>query len=398
MGGFILVRNNSLQKQIKSGEISDIGVKDFLPFGTGNGSGLGQIINDLLPGENDNREDQENQKKSNLVAQNIAGSTVVERADEIAGPTGKDKDGKDIFETTPAIRYVLKENGYVYDYLPKYKKSYLISDTSVPHVSFATFSPDGNQILFQYLAQDLVTEKSVLGTLGTGSVVILPDNIISFSFSNDGQFAYVRATTNGANFIIRNKSEIESIVYSSPIKEWNIQFLGNEILATTKASEVSPGFSYIINTTTNKANKLFGEEKGLTTKASLLGGYILKAITLDSGPSLSLYNVKTGALSNLGKLGLTEKCSFSKDETILICAVPRNFENKLYPDSWYLGEISTNDGIVQYSTANLNEKILNNLTDETGEEVDVWQTFINNAGNIITFTNKNDMSLWSYEE
>jgi hypothetical protein len=103
-------------------------------------------------------------------------------------------------------------------------------------------------------------------------------------------------------------------------------------------------------------------------------------------------------LSSINKLGLTEKCSFSPDETILIWGIPKDFVNKLYPDAWYLGEIATNDGLVRYTTENLNERVLPNVSSEVGSNIDTWEIGINNAGNIMTFINRNNMSLWLYEE
>jgi hypothetical protein len=212
----------------------------------------------------------------------------------------------------------LQENGYVYDYIPKYKKSYLISDTQIPKVSFAYFSTDGNDVLFQYLDGDLATEKSVLGRLGVNNITILPDNISSFAFSPEGEFAYFKKTNTGGSLVLISKNGAETTLYNSPISEWHVQFMLNDMLITTKASELAPGFSYIVNKSTKKVTSLWNNIIGLTTKASPKGNYILRSESTTAGPKLSLYNTKNGTLSSINKLGLTEKCSFSPDETILI--------------------------------------------------------------------------------
>lgn len=403
MGVFLIIRQISLKKQLKDGNIPEIVAKDFLPFGSSNNGGGGiipGIIKDIF--NNRNNTNNTNDGITNHLTKihaDVAGSMIVSIDDEIAGPTGVDNNGKNIYDTIPALRYVTKENGYVYDYVPKYKKSYLISDSPIPKISFAHFSPSGNTILFQYLESDLKTEKSILGTLGKQDLTVLPNNIISFSFSKSGKFAYVQKAGIGARFIVKNTNGKESIIYESPLTEWNVSFLGeDQLLITTKPSEYVTGFSYIINIDNKTTNRLWSGITALSTKSSLNGNFILRGETEQQGPQLSLYNVKTGNMTKLNKMGLVEKCSFSEDETILTCATPKHFENRPYPDDWYLGIIKTNDGIMRYTTANNNSRVLTSLFDEIDKEIDVWEIGINNSGNMTSFIDRSTMTLYLYEE
>lgn len=399
MGLFLLLRGISLKKQLNTGEISEIGVRDFLPFGSsGNGGVLQNILDGIGIGDGNN-EISPTIKHVEKIANSVAGMKMIVVPDEVAGPTGKDKEGNDIYEYIPALRYVTSENGYVYDYVPKYKKSYLRSDTPIPKVSFAHFSMDGNSIIFQYLDGNLSTEKSVLGTLGSQNVYLLPDNLLSFAFAPDGKFAYVRKSDNGSIFMLRDTKGVESALYSSPLTEWNISFLGSQkLLITTKASEQFDGFAYILDIPTKKLSRLWNSVPGLTAIASVNGNFILRAETIASGPILSLYNVKTGSLQEIGKMGLTEKCTFQNDETAFICALPQSFESKLYPDSWYTGETTTRDRLARYTTANLNEKQYPDIENEIGSELNTWKLSLGDAGNLIGIINRNDMSLWLYQE
>ena len=399
MGGFLIIRNMNLKKQLKDGQITEIKPRDFLPFsGNGNGEGIREIINNITK-NNDNKQEEQNKNKIIKIKESVAGMTIINIPDEIAGPIGTDKNKKDIYEQTESIRYVTKENGYVYDYLPKYKKSYLISDTAIPKVSYATFSPDGNTILFQYLDENLTTEKSILGTLGDSNVQILPDNLISFAFSPNGDFVYIVKDTNGAKFVLKDKTNKDTVFYTSPISEWNINYLNNEqVLITTKASEYAGGFAYIIDLKSKKVTKLWSNITGLTTKTSINGNYILKAETVSSGPELSLYEVKTGVISKLDKMGFVEKCNFSQDETTLTCGIPAGFEPNPYPDDWYLGVVKTNDILVRYTTQNKNSRIISNLSDELKKDIDILSIVSNNSGNRTAFIDKLNMDLYLYEE
>lgn len=396
---FLYIRNKNLRTSLENGEIASVSMRDYLPFG-------GDKVREDLPEENleDNILNGETiealpGQKTKEISSQIAGMIVIERNDETKPINNSEGDSqKPVYEKITAIRYVSKENGYVYDYIPKYKKSYLISDTLVPRVMFATFSNDGEQILFQYLANDLKTEKSILGRLGDPKVIFLPDNIISYAFGNNGEFAYFRKTNDnsGALFIV-GKDGKENLFYSSPLSEWNVSFMGDDLLITTKPTELAPGYSYILDKQTKKLNRLWANINGLTTKVSSSGKYILYSESTSRGPNMYLYERDIKKTTNIGKMGLVDKCSFSKDETIFVCATPKAFENVLYPDAWYLGEIKTSDVLIKYTTQNLNRTILGSRDDLLGD-IDVFDISVNNAGSIIGLISKQDMSLFSYEE
>lgn len=398
IGTFLIVRNTVLKKKLAQGEIAEITPKDFLPFGNSGGEGGFQELINIITGRGDTLVTPP-KKHITAIAENVAGMRLILIEDEIAGPTSTDNTGKNVYDRILALRYVAQENGYVYDYVPKYGKSYLRSDTPIPRVSFAHISPNGNQILFQYLAGDLTTEKSVLGTLGSPDVILLPDNMPSFAFSKNGQFAYIRKNSTGSTIVVRSIDGKEAAVYASPLTEWNLAFINEDsLLLTTKASERSAGFAYILTLSNKSLSRLWSGINGLTTKVSPNGGYILRAETVSSGPELSLYNTRTKTIKKVGKMGMVEKCAFREDDTAFACALPRSFESRLYPDSWYLGEVSTNDEIAIYTTENLNERIYDSLFAGVGQTVDVWTLSTSASGNITAFLNKNDMSLWLYEE
>ncbi len=399
MGAFLIIRNITLKKQLKNGEIAEIKPRDFLPFGDKAKDFFNNAIDKVTGNEeNDNQQNQENKLRLNKVSADVAGSAVVIIDDEIAGPVGTDKNGNNIYDKITAVQYVLKENGFVYSYIPKYKKSYLISETKIPHIQNAKISDDGNIVLFQYLDSDLSTEKSVLGKLGDSAVKILPDNIISYDMNQSGDFVYVKKSKTGSIISLINNFGNEVNLYVSTVTEWNVKFINNnELLLTTKASEYFNGVSYVYNIRSKSMTRLWGGFSGLTTNISSGGNYILRAVTEQSGPKLALYDNKTKSVFDLNKLGMVEKCAFSKDETILVCALPKEFQNMAYPDSWYLGEISTKDNFIKYTTLNKNETILPGFNDIT-EDFDVINLNISNTGDIMSFINKKDSSLWVYEE
>ena len=97
-------------------------------------------------------------------------------------------------------------------------------------------------------------------------------------------------------------------------------------------------------------------------------------------------------------MGMVEKCSFSEDETTLTCAIPKSFENRPYPDDWYLGIIETNDGIIRYTTQNKNTRIISDLEQDSGNPIDVLELKVNNSGSMTIFINKKTSELYLYEE
>jgi hypothetical protein len=394
---FLFVRNRDLQNKKKTGQISDIKAKDFLPFS--NGINIPNIIG-TLPKEPEINSPENNaiqEEKLTQIGKQVAGQIFIKRNDEIKGEIGEDKNGKKIYEQIDAVRYVLKENGFVYDYLPKYKKSYLISNTEIPQTSIAIFSPDGTHIIFRSLDKDMYTEKSVKGILGKNTE-ILPNNITSFDFNTENSLVYVKPTNSGGSQIIENKGGKNTVLYESPIQEWNVMYSGENIILTTKASELAPGYSYILNKVNKSLSRIIRAESGLTTLASNNGEFILYSETKKDGPVISILNTKTNAINSLGKLGMSDKCIFNNTDTYIYCALPKSFENTLYPDSWYTGEIVTNDALVAYTTTNLNEKIILNMNELSSKTFDIESLSVSESGKDFAFINKTDNSLWIYEE
>lgn len=402
MGIFLFVRNQSLKNQQKQGTRTDITIKDFLPFG-GNitSSKAGDIINNTF-GNNSDTKNENVPTTQNLqkIFDRVAGARFITINDEIAGPTGKDKQGNDTFATVSAVRYVAQENGFVYDYIPKYKKSYLISNTAIPKIQYAEISPSGNTIVFRYLDTDMKTEKALVGTLGSNNIEFLPDNIESVGFSGiTDDIVYVRHTNLGSQTIIRDKNGKTTPVYDSGLMEWNAHFLGNDFITmTNKASEITNGYAYKVDKKTKTIKKIISEKAGLTTLPSPLGNYVLYSQTEKAGPVMYLYTVKDGTIRKINKMGMTEKCSFGGDDKSLTCAVPKAFDNVRYPDGWYQGIIETTDSIYRYTTDNLNERYIGDLGREVNGKFDTLKIDSDPSGQNIMLIRKTDMSLWIYED
>ena len=117
------------------------------------------------------------------------------------------------------------------------------------------------------------------------------------------------------------------------------------------------------------------------------------AATLFSGQSGGALTswIQTGAHTiALARGVIPEKCT--QRDTLLICAVPTNFEEVSYPDAWYRGEIAYSDSLWQFDMQTGNSKQLFDFEATTKKQIDVRAITTVKDGYLLE--GKSDDSLW----
>jgi hypothetical protein len=310
-------------------------------------------------------------------------------------------------EFIPALRYVNKATGNIYQTFADRIDERKFSSTVIPKVYEVFFGDKGESVVMRYLKGDNKTIETFVGTLpkeyvGVESSVaneikgsFLPENISDMSISPDASKIFylfnIGDNTAGITYSLETKTKTQ--VFDSPFTEWLSFWPNNKMITiTTKPSFGVPGYMYAINPDNKNFNKILGGINGLTTLASPNGKMILYA---DNNLSLNIFNTETRNSNLLGVKTLPEKCVWGTTSNIIYCAVPKFIDRAQYPDSWYQGEISFSDEIWKIDVITGNTTmILDPTSIENGEEIDGIKLSLDEGQNYLLFVNKKDSYLW----
>lgn len=340
---------------------------------------------------------------------------------QVAGATSVEKGGKTV------VRYVARENGYVYDVDPKTGITTQLTKTVIPRIYEAYFAQGGNSVVLRYLKHDDLAQKDIIKTyianlvlpitsassapaLGTlsGSDEQMPDNILSVSISPDGtKLFYLLPVEDGVSGTVVNMtSRIATEIFRNSFSEWIPQLLnsGNVIL-TSKASANIAGYSYLYDANKKTLSRLVREKNGLTTLATKDGDRILYSENLLGNTILGLYDEKgfggeegvTVYTAPLQLATLPEKCVWSENLVRAYCAGFASTPHAQIPDEWYQGALSFSDTFWTINTTLADLVFLADpQKDESAKKMfDVIAPFIDKGENHFYFIDKNDSTLWS---
>ncbi|NVN96655.1 hypothetical protein HXX01_00135 [Candidatus Nomurabacteria bacterium] len=366
----------------------------FNPFGTStknpSGTGEGDTTTSTTTGETEKPVS----KFYQISNFGISGAAFLEDNRKV---TQGDSTTEPTYEVVPSVRYVERATGHIYQTYLDTKVTGTISNSTIPGVYEVLFDGLANSTIYRYPSTDGLGITSFLATLG-GSSSFLPTNILSVSLSPDKTSFF--SITKGKNGVIGTIKSFDSSknnqVFTSSFSEWLPQWVTNtNIYLTTKPTYLVEGSVFNLNTTNGTLSKLFGGIPGLTTLANGDGNYVLFGASLDTGPTLNVFDIKNHISIDLGVYGLPEKCVWSKDNVNVYCAVPNTIVGTQYPDTWYQGLTSFTDYFVKINTETKEVSTLANSQNETG--VDATNLFLNDKEDKLFFTNKKDYTFWSLD-
>lgn len=310
-------------------------------------------------------------------------------------------------EFAPAIRYVNKANGNIYQTFADKIDERRFSGIVVPKVYEAYFGNKGESVIMRYLKEDDKTIETYVGVLqkeylgadsvGTSEVKgsFLPENITDISISADSSKMFylfnIGDTGAGVSYTLQSGTKVQ--IFDSPFTEWlSFWSKSDMITVTTKPSANVPGYMYVINPDRKDFNKVLGGINGLTTLASPDGKNILYS---DNNLSLNIFNNETRESNSLGMKTLAEKCTWASNSEIVYCAVPKYINDDPYPDSWYQGEVSFSDEIwkIDIKTGST-ILVLDPNNTPNGEELDGIRLILDEGQNFLFLMNKKDSYLW----
>ena len=337
----------------------------------------------------------------------ITPAPITENMVEIPATTKTPKPTPPPTEFVPALRYVEKLNGNIYQTFADKIDERKITATLIPQVYEAYFGNKGESVIVRYLKDDTKTIETFVGSLPKeilgGDVLednkivgsFLPENISDLSLSPDTlKIFYLFNINNSAIGVTSGYlGDKKNQIFSSPFTEWLSLWPNSKMITlTTKPSSDVLGYMYAINPNQKDFTKILSNIKGLTTLTSPSGKLVLYG---DNNLSLKIYNTDTKESVLVGIKTMPEKCVWNNASAIIYCAVPKFIDGKNYPDSWYQGEVSFNDEIWKIDALNGNATFIvdpSSLPD--GENIDGIKLSLDNNENYLFFMNKSDSYLW----
>ena len=237
-------------------------------------------------------------------------------------PKGKVKIGtgttKPLTEFMPALRYVARATGNIYETFADKIEEQKFSDTVIPQIYEALFGNKGQSVIMRYLKGDGRTIETFVSNLpkellGADTTVVneikgsfLPENIKDLSLSPDTSniFYLFNSGDNmiGTTMNLTNNKKVQ--IFISPFTEWLSQWPNIKMITlTTKPSAGIPGYMYAMDPNVKNLNQVFGGINGLTTLTSPNGKLVLYG---NDNLSLSVYHLDTKVSDPLGVKTLPE--------------------------------------------------------------------------------------------
>jgi len=313
-------------------------------------------------------------------------------------------------EFAPALRYVAKATGNIYETFADNIVEKQFTGTVIPKVYDAFFGNNGLSVVMRYLKPDGKSIETFFGTMpkevlgATTSIPavvkgsLLPDNIEDISVSPDAISLFYLFTSGndliGTTLNLATGKKVQ--VFDSPFTEWLSWWPNSKMITfTTKPSSSVPGYMYSINPSSPKAfNPVLSNINGLTTETSPNGKLVLYA---DSNLTLSVYHTDTNVSNLVGVKTLPEKCVWGSASDVIYCAVPKSIPSNQYPDAWYQGEVSFSDQLWKVDIKTGNATLLVDPASASGgEEVDGIKLALDQSANYLFFVNKKDSYLWEF--
>lgn len=279
------------------------------------------------------------------------------------------------------VRYVSRENGYVYE-IKNNTTPLQVSNIYIPNIYEAYFGTNGTTAILRFLQDDQKTigtysvpipEENSDGTRTQKQGVYFPDNITSFAVSPDQkQVVYVVGDTQNSMITTATTTNTgRKEVVRNSFREWLVDWKGPKTLwLQTKASAIADGFLYKLDTTDKKLVRVIGTIKGLTTSVSPNGTYVFYSQSTTTGFVSYILNTKTGFSTSINLATLPEKCTWLRNED-LICAGNNEVSTTAYPDAWYKGTMTFKDKFYRIYTATNTYTILSDGSERTPDAINL---------------------------
>ena len=377
---FINFYNKETPNQIQNKDGGDNNYNQFFP--TDNSSTTDPIFNEKNTiNTNDSFRNSESiPKLRQIYNKPTAGYTVFDVVSTTTEKIIENEKEKDIIKisTTTYYRLADRGNGNIFETNSKTLDLKRISNTTIPQVYSALFSPKGESVIMTVLDTNnnirnwigKVEKPKDIESVGSLSLNYIPSNNKGVKLFDDNTFVYsilsddikygVKNNFYESTFSDPNKY---TALFSTPLKEIDLLINDKKINVLTNPSVSSFGYYYKTTKGSNNFEKVLGDITGLNLIEN--SKYIVFSESTKNGFSTFILNKETKETKVFPFQTLPkEKCIFSnKDKEIIYCSFPMNKDSVAYPDDWYLGVVNFNDNLYKIDLSSGVSENLYNIND-----------------------------------
>jgi len=303
--------------------------------------------------------------------------------------------------TTTQALFIERETGHVFGLDVTTGALRRITNTTIPRIQSASFAPNGEYVVAQYLRDDGETTETFLGDIPLGATTtdrallgeLLPPNIISFAWSPDGSELFYLNRSSSGSFGTRHSlvSGTKRALFSSPLDEWNVFWTQtNTLFLSTRASGAASGNLFSLSTS-GVLREVVSDLLGLT---ALPGSATHFVGTTGGGTVRSFLYTPNGVPTDLSVGTLAEKCGWDSSKILLVCGAPKSIPVATLPDDWYRGTVSFEDRLWAIDSETATLVILADPKTYTDIPLDVVHTHVSDDGLFVMFINKTDGTPW----
>ena len=233
---------------------------------------------------------------------------------------------------------------------------------------------------------------------GTLTGVMLPLNLISVTASPDGsQLFYIMGDGSGSVGVLANSDGSKAKrIWTSPLREWNSQWVGDHILLTQKPAGGVEGSAYDLSLS-GTLTPLISNQPGLFVRENPQTGALLYSTVSANGALTLSLRAANGTVTPLPFATLADKCTWDPSSpTVIYCGVPRTIPTDVtLPDAWYRGSTHFSDSIWRYDTlTGAVARVYDPSIGSSRQTLDILDPVLSENGAYFGFTDAKTGSAW----
>ncbi len=303
--------------------------------------------------------------------------------------------------TTPGffVNYIERQSGNVFSYSSVTRSSTRISNKTVPGIQSAVWLPSAQTAFVRYLSGTDSTTINTYALNADGSDgFFLEQNLADIAVSSTSILTLSSGVTGSVASARRTDGTRSVEVFSSPLSSLRVALAGkNSYIAFTKSSLSLGGAVFLVDSA-GRFSRIAGPLNGLVALPSPSGATVLVSHVVGGAMQMELVNTATGVATQLPVATIADKCVWAADNSAVYCGIPMNPPaNYAYPDDWYQSAISFSDRIWKINVAGRYAELVLDFSKENDLALDAEALSVDSTMQTLTFINKIDGSLWSYE-